>query len=497
ASDVDSSDLTAVNLHIDPQYGTLEDNQDGTFTFTPKADFHGDVPFTFDVDDNDGSVTPASGSIAVDAVADAPELSVTDGDNNAIPGNVVDTDPDEVIELNIAANLTDQDLSETLSVTIDGVPEGGVLRYDGQAVLDSQDNGLTSYVDTEVTVTFAGEGAGFKNSVGYYRVDEDGNISDVELVYDNASQVKGGGDLLPGESSFSFELDQGDSFNIFVIPNGFNKNDFDNLGEGHFEFRDQDGNPATMSSTDPQLVFAGDDGSETVIRSQFGDAIFHGGSSENLNQDNFQHTHTTLNDDGQIVYGIEDWLGGGDRDYDDFMFTIDMGEENSTIFRGEILSDGETPIVLPTVALEETIQLQLPEDFNDEFDLVVEATATEISNDDSASTAQTIHVDAREFAPEVTGPASASTDEDTTITITQDALLANASDADGDAMVAQNVTTTHPGVEIVDNGNGTFDITPPQDFHGDIILSFDITDGEFTTPTQMELTVDPVNDAVV
>ena len=128
------------------------------------------------------------------------------------------------------------------------------------------------------------------------------------------------------------------------------------------------------------------------------------------------------------------------------MFTIDMGEENSNIFRGEILSDGEKPIVLPTVAIEETIQLQLPEDFNDEFDLVVEATATERSNNDEATTTQTIHVDAREFAPEVTGPAAASTDEDTTITITQDDLLANASDADGDALVAQNVTTNHPDV---------------------------------------------------
>ncbi|MDV5167887.1 tandem-95 repeat protein [Photobacterium rosenbergii] len=497
ATDVDSDNLTAINLQIDPQYGVLIDNEDGTFTFTPAQDFHGEVPFSFDVDDNDGAISPASGSISVDAVADAPELSVTDGEGNAFENNILDTDPDDAIALNIAASLTDQDLSETLSVTIDGVPEGGVIQYDGQAVLDAQDNGLTSYVDTEVTVTFAGEGAGFKNSVGYYRIDEEGNISDVDLVYENASQVRGGGDLLPGESSFSFELEQGESFNIFVIPNGFNKNDFDGFGEGVFEFRDQEGNPASMSSTDPQLVFVGDDGSETVIRSQFGDAIFHGGSSENLNQDNFQHTHTTLNDDGQIVYGIEDWLGGGDRDYDDFMFTIDMGEENSNIFRGEILSDGETPIVLPSVAIEETIQLQLPEDFNDEFDLVVEATSTERSNNDEATTTQTIHVDAREFAPEVTGPAAASTDEDTTITITQDDLLVNASDADGDALVAQNVTTNHPDVVIVDNGNGSFDITPPQDFHGDISLSFEITDGEFITPTQMTLTVEPVNDAAV
>ncbi|KMV31783.1 hypothetical protein AB733_03105 [Photobacterium swingsii] len=63
ATDIDSDQLTAVNLTIDPAFGDVVDNKDGTFTFTPADDYNGEVPFTFDVDDNDGAITPAAGKV--------------------------------------------------------------------------------------------------------------------------------------------------------------------------------------------------------------------------------------------------------------------------------------------------------------------------------------------------------------------------------------------------------------------------------------------------
>ena len=53
ASDVDGDVLSVVNLSSDS--GTLVDNGDATWTFTPDADFNGDVTFSYDVDD--GTVT--------------------------------------------------------------------------------------------------------------------------------------------------------------------------------------------------------------------------------------------------------------------------------------------------------------------------------------------------------------------------------------------------------------------------------------------------------
>ncbi|WP_298776697.1 tandem-95 repeat protein, partial [uncultured Shewanella sp.] len=93
------------------------------------------------------------------------------------------------------------------------------------------------------------------------------------------------------------------------------------------------------------------------------------------------------------------------------------------------------------------------------------------------------------------GNIAAITDEDTTIVVTQAQLLANAADLDGDHLVALNLVADN--AEIVDNGDGTFAITPSADFNGLIDVSYDITDGDIPIGVNLALTVDPVNDAPI
>ncbi|WP_051333590.1 tandem-95 repeat protein [Aliagarivorans marinus] len=493
ATDIEGDALSVDGVSYSGDQGELVDNGDGTYSFNPAEHFSGDVQLEFSVSDGTDSVTQSI-DVAIGAVADAPDLSVTDADGQDLSGQTIEAEQGETVELNIAAELVDQDLSETLSVEVNGVPEGTVIRYDNESVLNDQDSGITSYNDTEITVTFEGETAGFKNAAGYYKVDDEGNITDVEIVYENASQVGGGGDLVPGETSFSFNIEEGESFNLFVVPNGFNRNNFDEMQDGHFEFRMEDGSSATMDSVDPQLVFVGDDGEVTVVQSQFGDAIFHGGTSENLNQDGIEHTRTGLNEDGELVYGIEDLYGGGDRDFSDFNFTIDVGELNSQIFSGEVTAGAEGSVVLPTIALDQTLELDFPEGFSGGVDLVVEATATELSNDDEASVSQTIHIDVQDYDPTAES-VSATVEEDRSITVTQEDLLANASDVDGDDLTALNLSTNDENATVVANDDGSFTITPSEDFHGDIQFSYDVSDGDDIVATELNLTVTPVNDA--
>ncbi|GAL02304.1 T1SS secreted agglutinin RTX [Photobacterium aphoticum] len=113
-SDIDSDNLTAENLQIAPEYGSVVDNEDGTFTFTPAQDYNGDVPFTFDVNDNDGAITPASGNVDLAAANDAPVLAETsftlneDGsiviDPAALLENATDIDGDELSISNITSD---------------------------------------------------------------------------------------------------------------------------------------------------------------------------------------------------------------------------------------------------------------------------------------------------------------------------------------------------------------------------------------------------------
>ncbi|WP_446697402.1 tandem-95 repeat protein [Vibrio artabrorum] len=496
AIDIDGDDLSVTSINYSGDEGTVTDNGDGTFSFVPEEHFSGDLQFSFTVTDGTDEVEQDL-NVHIEAVADAPDLVITDGDGVNVDDQAILVEPGGIVELNIAAALVDQDLSETLTVTVDGVPEGSVIQYDNEGVLNDQENGITSYNDTEITVTFEGETAGYQNAAGYYKVDEDGNITGVEVVYENASQVGGGGDLVPGQDQFSFQVEEGESFNLFLIPNGHQHNDFDAMQDGQYEFRAEDGSPANMDTVDPQLVFVAADGTETVIQGQNGDAIFHGGSSSQLNQDGIEHTRTTVNEDGDLVYGFEDLYGGGDADYSDFNFTIDVGEVNSQIYSGEVTVGPDGTVNLPTTAIENALQIQLPEDFNEQLEVHVTATATELSNDDSETVSQTIYINATgahiEHAPEAL-PVSATVEEDGSIIITQEDLLANARDLDGDQLTALNLATDDESVTITDNGDGTYTLTPDADFNGDVSFTFDVSDGDDVVSTNLELTVSPVND---
>ncbi|UPR50587.1 tandem-95 repeat protein [Vibrio cyclitrophicus] len=496
AIDIDGDDLSVTSINYSGDEGTVTDNGDGTFSFVPEEHFSGDLQFSFTVTDGTTEVEQDL-NVHIEAVADAPDLVITDGDGVNVDDEAILVEPGGIVELNIAAALVDQDLSETLTVTVDGVPEGSVIQYDNEGVLNDQENGITSYNDTEITVTFEGETAGYQNAAGYYKVDEDGNITGVEVVYENASQVGGGGDLVPGQDQFSFQVEEGESFNLFLIPNGHQHNDFDAMQDGQYEFRAEDGSPANMDTVDPQLVFVAADGTETVIQGQNGDAIFHGGSSAQLNQDGIEHTRTTVNEDGELVYGFEDLYGGGDADYADFNFTIDVGEVNSQIYSGEITVGPDGSVDLPTTAIAQELQIQLPEDFNEQIEINVTATATELSNGDSETVSQTIHINATgahiEHAPEAL-PVAATVEEDGSIIITQEDLLANARDLDGDQLTALNLATDDDNVTITDNGDGTYTLTPDADFNGDVSFTFDVSDGDDVVSTNLELTVSPVND---
>ncbi|MCV5735904.1 cadherin-like domain-containing protein, partial [Escherichia coli] len=54
--------------------------------------------------------------------------------------------------------------------------------------------------------------------------------------------------------------------------------------------------------------------------------------------------------------------------------------------------------------------------------------------------------------------------------------------------------TNDPNASIVDNGDGTFTVTPSENFNGDIAFTYEVSDGELSVANEMTLTVNPVND---
>jgi len=84
--------------------------------------------------------------------------------------------------------------------------------------------------------------------------------------------------------------------------------------------------------------------------------------------------------------------------------------------------------------------------------------------------------------------------EDTPYTVVASSLLAGFSDVDGDALSVSGLTANHGAV--VDNGNGSFTVTPSLNYNGSVSLSYNVVDthGRSVAATQ-SFSVTGVNDA--
>ena len=113
AGDVDGDALTAINLTLASGNGTLIENGDGTWTFTPSANWNGAVDFEFDL--FDGTITvPNTASLTVLPVNDAPttsNIALTTDEDTAVSGQVTATDID----------------GDVMSYAVTTVPQNGVL----------------------------------------------------------------------------------------------------------------------------------------------------------------------------------------------------------------------------------------------------------------------------------------------------------------------------------------------------------------------------------
>ncbi len=196
---------------------------------------------------------------------------------------------------------------------------------------------MTIVEDYSATMTFEHEGAGYLNSVGMYKIDPgSGEITGVQMAWENASLQGSGGALVSGASSVSFDVEAGEQIGFFIIGNGYSLNDFESLGEGRFEFVNAQGDTASLSSEAPTLQHVAADGTVTELSGH----IFHSASTDpghELNGDGVDHTEgLTSGDIASFSIGFEDLVGGGDMDFDDTVFSVEVGAINGAAILGDI-----------------------------------------------------------------------------------------------------------------------------------------------------------------
>jgi serralysin len=196
-------------------------------------------------------------------------------------------------------------------------------------------SGFTIANDYEGSVIFQSESAGYKNSLGSYKVSAEGLITGVQFHFPNASLPGSGGSTQSGTES-ELSLQAGDQLGFFIIANGYSYNnsyqhmDFDN---GGLQFRNSDGSIASVNSVNPSLWYVDQDGSETqLIYNAYHTAAGVANNNYQLNADGIAHTVGLADSDaGLVTLGFEDLYNGGDRDFDDAVFSVDVGTSNAQV----------------------------------------------------------------------------------------------------------------------------------------------------------------------
>lgn len=150
--------------------------------------------------------------------------------------------------------------------------------------------------ETSISMTFVGEGAGYKNQVGFFTFDNEGAVLSQTVVFENFSGtgkgLAGGGSLNAGDTFDIGTFEPGENVGFFLVANGFNRKNAPSW--------------YTISA---------------------------------LNSDGKDHDAVMETEDGTLI-GFEDLKNLGDRDYNDaLMFVTTVVTEpvlDETVAEGDV-----------------------------------------------------------------------------------------------------------------------------------------------------------------
>jgi hypothetical protein len=169
-ADVDGIlNLSSATVSSGPTNGTVDNNSDGTFTYTPNVDFNGSDSFTYQICDTDAACSaPATVTIDVARVSDAPDAQddayvMNQGETLTIsaPGvlaNDVDPEADSLIITAVDGGQLSQTLASgaLLTLNADGsftfAPRPDFMSDDRFTYTISDGNGGSDTATVTITV---------------------------------------------------------------------------------------------------------------------------------------------------------------------------------------------------------------------------------------------------------------------------------------------------------------------------------------------------------
>lgn len=225
------------------------------------------------------------------------------------------------------------------SVAVDksliGMTSGNLVIGGNYTVPDHLTSGTPQHM---VSITFAGEGAGYSNSLGWFVVGPNGEMSDVKIAIPNADGMAVGTKVDLGYVPAGSEVE------FFIVPNGAQINNYAGLpAGGSYQFwsggapGDVGAHLATVSdaATSIKLYYVSG-ASVTEIKAEQQGVFF--ATHENLNQDGMDHIISGVDPahPNDIMMGFEDLKLTSsnppqDLDYNDLVFRVSVGPACGTV----------------------------------------------------------------------------------------------------------------------------------------------------------------------
>ncbi|PML07581.1 toxin, partial [Vibrio breoganii] len=531
--DVDKNDsglLTVANLH--PDHGSILDNQDGTYTFTPEKDYNGQVHFTYDVKDAHGGTTHTGANTTLVATPDKAIISevttgsvIEDGqhanhNNGTTTGlangqlQVIDSDSGE-----------DKFQYSQFGETRIHDPFGGMLRIDSAGNWEySVDNSALQHlaqgqVETVTYRVHSFDGTAYDLNIDVVGTNDAPTVTKVVLsngTEDTNYQMQASqfgftdidtGDTLhsiaitdlPPATQGKFLLDGHDVTTGQQIPTAdISKLQFvpaqDFNGDVQFKYTVNDGHTdSTEASNTLHIDAVGD---KAVITGTItgdvdeGHGTYHDRSPNYAQPGMAKLTNDPLYTDGKLEIIDPDT---GEAQFD----TKGVGYSYHGTYGQLILNaDGNWHYKVTVGSNQQNVATQIDQ-LGDGQQLT--DTITVYSKDGTAQDIViTIHGD--NDRPYISSEVTLATGtEDTALTFTKADLLANTVDVDANdagKLSIANLLVDHGSV--VDNKDGTYTFTPDKDYNGQVHFAYDVKDAHGgVTHTGASTTLAAVDDKTI
>nr|WP_161501586.1 cadherin-like domain-containing protein [Rhodopirellula sp. SM50] len=462
AGDVEGDSLTATGLAISAGAGTLVDNGDGTWNYTPAGDDDTSVSFSYTITDGTDNVA-GSATLDITPVNDAPTTSPVvltaiaedsgartitqaellsasgdiDGDSLTATGLAISAGAGTLVDNGDGTwNYTpagDDDTSVSFSYTI----TDGTDNIAGSATLD-----ITPINDAPTTsavvLTAIAEDSGARTITQAELLANAGDVEGDSLTATGLAISAGAGTLVDnGDGTWNYTPAGDDDTSVsfsYMITDGTDNT----AGSATLDITPVNDAPTTSSVV--LTAIAEDSGARTITQAEL--------LSESGDIDGDSLTATGL----AISAGAGTLVDNGDGTWN----YTPAGDDDTSVSFSYTITDGT--------------------------DNVAGSATLDITPVNDAPTTSTVVL-------------TAIAEDSGARTITQAELLTNAGDVEGDSLTATGLAISAGAGTLVDNGDGTWNYTPAGDDDTSVSFSYTITDGTDNTAGSATLDITPINDA--